>query len=289
MRHWLVIGLIMLPALVPRGLHGQADTTIYNAPTPGWVTPISLAAVNMLLSGVTAGITQELRGGSFKDGFTRGSFGGLFIYAGKRVAVEDFDGAGLLGRQINAVGTSIVRNASDGIGTFDRLVLPVGVARVYWQRGAPQPWHFKIDALALGWTVYGVVEPELELNFGRTLSAGTPVFQTRGKIISFDSDGHAGGIAEAGIIFLSDVPQWGDVFLEKAFAHERVHIMQLDQVFTTLNEPYDDYVLRRLPGGSAINRWIDINLSSELLNLLSGVIDRHRDRPWELEAIYLTR
>lgn len=285
----LTLAIFALAGWLPRALQAQADTTIYNAPTPSWVAPVSIVAANALLSGVTAGLTQELRGGSFQDGFTRGALGGLFIYAGKRVAVEDFAGAGLLGRQINSVGTSIVRNASDGIGTFRRLILPVGFTRIYWDRGADHAWQVKLDAVALGWTVYGVVEPELEFNAGRTLSAGTAVFQTNDRIINFGGSGHAGGIVQAGVVFLSDVRPWGDAFLEKAFAHERVHVLQLDQVFLTLNEPHDDRLLRWLPYGSRINRWLDINVSTEFLDLLSGAIDRHRDRPWELEAIYFTR
>ena len=289
MKRWLVAALLVGSCWWPRGLRAQADTTIYHAPTPSWVTPWSLTATNVLLSAVTAGVTQELRGGSFKDGFTRGALGGIFLYAGKRVAVEDFGGAGLLGRQLNAVGASLVRNASDGVGAFDRFVLPIGIARVYWQRGAQPGWQVKLDALAVGWTMYGVVESELDFNFHRTLSAGTPVFQTRGKVISFDADGHAGGIAQSGVVFLSDVRPWGNAFLEKAFAHERVHVLQLDQIFLTLNEPHDDRVLRWLPGGPAVNQWVDINVSTEFLNLLATMIDGYRDRPWELEAIYLTR
>jgi hypothetical protein len=44
-----------------------------------------------------------------------------------------------------------------------------------------------------------------------------------------------------------------------------------------------------LPGGDIVNRWVDINLSTELLRLLGRAGDRHHDRPWELEAIYFTR
>lgn len=273
----------------PVALHAQVDTTIYSAPTPGWVAPFSLTAANALINGLTAGIAQELRGGSFRDGFTRGALGGAIVYAGKRLAVEDFDGAGLLGREVAAVGGSIVRNASDGIGTFDRLVLPVGLARVYWQRGPQRSLQLKFDPVAIGWTIYGIVEPELEINFERTLSAGTPVFQTNDKIISVGDDNHAGGIAESGVIFLSNVSQWGDPFLQRAFAHERVHVLQTDNIFLNWIEPQDDRLLRLLPGGSAINRWMDVNVSTEIMRLLANAFDRHRDRPWEVEAIYLTR
>jgi hypothetical protein len=275
--------------LAPVTLHAQADTAIYSAPTPRWVAPLSLASANVLLSGITAGITQELKGGSFRDGFTRGALGGLVIYAGKRVAVESFSGAGLIGRQVNAVGTSIVRNAADGVGSLDRLVLPVGVTRVYWQRAPQSTWRVKLDAVALGWTIYGIVESELEMNVEESFSAGTPVFQTRDKIISFGENQHAGGVVEAGVVFLSDVRPWGDPFLQKAYAHERVHTLQMDQVFLNWIEPHDDRLLGLLPGGRTVSRWIDVNASAEIVRLLSRFFDNHGDRPWELEAIFLTR
>lgn len=273
---------------LPTAAHAQTDTASYSAPTPKWVGQFTTASANVLLSGGAAGIIQELRGGSFRDGFTRGALGGAVIYAAKRVVVEDFFGAGLIGRQIGGIGNSIVRNASDGIGTLDRVVLPVGIARVYWQRRAPQRWRAKLDAVAAGWTIYGVLEDELQFELDESISAGTPVFRTNAKVISL-GDSHAGGIVQAGVIFRSDVRAWGQVFLRRALAHERVHVLQMDQIFLTWNDPYDDVVLRKLPGGRALDKWVDVNLSTELLRLLAIPIDRHADRPWELEAIYLTR
>ena len=47
---------------------------------------------------------------------------------------------------------------------------------------------------------------------------------------------------QSGVVFLSDVKPWGDAFLKRTFAHELVHMNQLDQIFLTLNEPYDDWL-----------------------------------------------
>jgi hypothetical protein len=282
--------LLFVAALAfPAALQAQADTAFYSRRAPNWATHFSMASANALISGLTAGLQQELKGGSFRDGFTRGALGGLLIYGGKRVTAEHFSGAGFLGREVGAIGASMVHNASMGIGTFERVVLPVGITRVYWQRGANPGWQIKLDAVALGWTLYGIIEPELDFNAERTLSSGTPVFETNGKIIAFDDNAHAGGTVQTSVLFLSDVKQWGDEFLARTYAHERVHVNQLDQVFLTLNEPYDDWLLQKAPFGRQINRWIDINLSTEFVHLLSRAFDNHGDRPWELEAIYLTR
>lgn len=85
-----------------------------------------------MLGGLTAGIVQRLRGGSFSDGFARGAVGGAVAYAGRRIAAERFDGAGLLGRQVGAVGASVVRNASERRPSLERLFFPAGPLHVYW-------------------------------------------------------------------------------------------------------------------------------------------------------------
>ena len=283
--------LLLLGALlsVTRPLHGQTDTaSVVN--TPSWVGQFTVAGANALLSGVTAGVIQEIRGGSFSDGFTRGALGGVVIYAGKRIAMDRFAGAGLLGREVAAVGTSMVRNAADGVGLLDRVVLPVGPVRVHWQRAEPQPWRVKVDALALGWTLYGVVESELDFELRQSLSAGAVVFSTNNKVINFSGDDeHAAGIVEAGVIFRSDVRAWGQDALDRAFAHERMHVLQIDQLFLTLNDPHDDWLLRKLPAGEAVNRWVDLNVAEYLFTFLAGAIDEHSHRPWEMEAIHLAR
>jgi hypothetical protein len=276
-----------LACSLPRPLGAQVDSTFHET-TPRWVAHFTSASANMLLSALTAGVAQELKGGSFRDGFTRGALGGLIIYGGKRISIESFAGAGLIGREVASVGASVVRNAADGLGSFERLVLPVGVIRIYRHPKPGNKWQAKIDAVALGQTIYGVVERELVFDASKSFSSGMAVFRTRNRILDL-GDEHAAGVTNAGVIFLSDVPLWGQELLQRAFAHERVHSLQMDQLFLTLNDPYDDVLLRYLPLGDRVNRWVDINVTTEFLRLLNMAIDKHGDRPWELEAIYLTR
>ncbi len=269
--------------------HAQADTAGYSTPAPRWVAQFSALSANALLSGVTAGIIQEVRGGSFRDGFTRGALGGVVIYAGKRVAVQRFTTAGLLGREVAAAGASMVRNASDGIGTFDRFILPAGFLRVYWNRAQPGV-RVKLDVVAAGYVTYGIMEDELSFNVRESLSAGTAVFETDDKVITTRRDReHAAGVQAQGVIFRSDVAGWGEGFLKRALAHERVHVLQDDQLYITLNDRLDDWALGKLGPARAANRFIDIDLSTEFLRQLARYIPKHGDRPWELEAIYLTR
>lgn len=283
-----VVATVLLALFSARELSAQEDTLAYSARTPDWVGQFTTLSANAVLGGITAGIIQELRGGSFRDGFTRGALGGAIVYSGKRIAAERFAGAGLVGREVAAVGASVVRNASDGIGSFDRVILPAAFTRIYWNRAQRSVW-VKLDVVTAGYVVYAVLEDQLHFELGKSLSAGSPVFRTDNKLITYGSgEQHAAGVSRAGIVLRAEVPGWGDEFLDRAFAHERLHVLQDDQLFTTLNDHLDDWALSKA-GAGRVSRYLDVNVSSEVLRLLGRVIPNHADRPWEMEAIYLTR
>jgi hypothetical protein len=270
-------------------VHAQTDTLGYTTRTPTWVGHFTTLSANAVLGGLTGGIIQELRGGSFQNGFTRGALGGAVIYSGKRITAERFFGAGLIGREIAAVGASVVRNASDGIGSFDRLILPVGFMRVYWDR-AHSRFHAKVDVYSAGLVAYAIVEDNLELDARASFSSGAAVFRTDNEVIAFGTgEQHAAGVSRGGIVLRSYVPGWGKEFLDRALAHERVHVAQDDQLFITLNDRLDDWLFTKLGPARPLSRYIDLNGSSEFLRLVARAIPRHADRPWELEAIYLTK
>ncbi len=276
------------------------DTGAVIATAPHWVGEFTILSGNVLLSGVTAGVTQKLRGGSFRDGFMRGLAGGGVIYLGKRFAAERFSGAGLLGREVASVGTSMVRNAGAGVGLLDDVVLPIGLVRIYRERevvaadsgGAPPPprrrYRVRLDAVATGWALYAALQPRLHFDAGSSLSTGTLVFKTQNKVMA-SGDVHAAGFAKDGVVLLSDVPFWGSIFAERSLHHEMEHVLQEDQLFGTWLRPVQATALRRLPGGRKLDRWVDLNASNELLDLLSNFISNHDVRPWELEADYLAK
>jgi hypothetical protein len=259
---------------------------------PRWTGNLAVLGANGLLGGVTAGIARRISGGSFRDGFTRGFLGGTLIYGGKKIAAERFAGAGLLGRQVASVGASVVDNAAAGRGTFDRILLPVWIGRLYIEAGGEGVGRRvtpRLDLMATLWTIQGLAEKELRLDVGGTLSAGTPVFRTDNRIIDLGGGGRASGITAAGVIFLSDVPAYGEFWYPRVFAHERVHTLQMDQMFVQWTRPIERAAAGAIPGGERLLRYVDLNLSTELLRLLTVPFPEHRDRPWELEAMFLAR
>ena len=251
---------------------------------------VLLLGGNALLGGVSAGIVHRLRGGSFGDAFLKGVAGGAVIYGGKRIAVERFGGAGLVGREVASVGASMVRNAAEGRGALELVVLPVGPVRLYLQNAQPHV-RVRADLTATAWLLYAITEPELGFDFAMSVSAGTPVFTTANRTIL---SGHQGedealGVMEGGLLFLSDVPAFGRENYRRVFEHERIHVLQADQIFLTMTGPAEDRALRAIPGLRRLAPYIDINLSTHLMRALNDAIPAYLDRPWETEAIFMSR
>jgi hypothetical protein len=280
---------------LPNLLSGQVnetvsrDTIIYGVSAPRWAGHLTTVSANVMLGALTAGLLQELRGGSFKDGFTRGALGGVFTYTGKRIASQRFDGAGLMGREVAAIGSSVIRNASEAKPTFERLMFPIGPLRLQVTPRTRQ-LDASLDVLGAAWIVWGIAESELDLKLSESLSTGTAVFRTNNKLIVHKSARlHGGGFTPASLILLSHVPAWGSVFLDRVAAHERIHVLQEDQLLHTWLDPGEAWLLDKLPFGKRITRRLDFNWSGELLGMLSLLFDGYKDRPWELEAIYFSR
>ncbi|MEO5510667.1 MAG: hypothetical protein ABIV28_04205 [Longimicrobiales bacterium] len=274
-----------VPAPVPPEVARSCDQKY-----PRWTGEAASFGVNALLGGVSAGVLRELRGGSFRDGFFRGAVGGSVIYVSKRVAASEFDGAGLVGRELGSVGGSVVRNAGEGRGMFSQLVFPVGIARLYVNTERKSV-RFVPDMTAIGWTISGIVENELRLDWSESLSAGTPVFLADNRILILDNDSaHVGGLTSSGVIFLANVAAFGKDVARINLKHERVHVVQEDQVFQTITDPFEDWAMSKVPHvGNFLVRRIDINLASELFGVLGNQLPKFLDRPWETEAIFRAR
>jgi hypothetical protein len=257
---------------------------------PSWVGTLTTAGGNVLLGALTGGISQKLHGRSFKDGFTRGALGGLVTYGGKRITAARFAGAGLLGRELGAVGSSMVRNAGEAQPIFERLILPFGPLRFYATPRSLRATRVRVDVFSLGWTIYAIAEPKLSFDAAQSLSAGGPVFRTHNRYLRFKGDSlDAGGVAAAGVLLIGDIPALGRTNLLRIIAHERVHTVQQDAIFTTIIDPLQAELLPRLPFGATTNRFVDLNFSTDIMSQLARFIPRHDARPWELEAEYLAR
>ena len=238
---------------------------------------VSIGA-NVALGGLTGGIGEGLRGGSFWRGFARGAAGGGLVFAGKQVTAARFTGAGLLGRELAAVGGSMVNDAAAGRPPLSRVVLPLGPVRVYAQPGAAEPLRVKVDLAGMVGIGYAATRPGARLDLVESLSAGAPVFEV---------DDVVGQRAAhlAGVIMTTRHDLESDQRL--AVAHERVHMAQYDFAFLAWSQPAEQWVADQDATLRGIHRYVDIGANAALfggLNLLfaSG------QSPWEQEAHLLS-
>ena len=286
---WAVPGAEALGAQEPC-FRGSVD---YDGPcyfdAPRWVGEFASLGANGLLGALTAGLSRHLGGGSFRDGFVEGALGGSIVYAGKRTAAESFAGAGLIGRSVAAVGSSSVRNASRGAPLFSRLTLPLGPLWMEFE-SSTRDVSTRLDPVALGWMVYGITEPELELDWSGTFSDGTPVFKTHNKVLKLGGDTiYVAGVTNAGIVYSADVPAFGPGHARRHRAHEQVHVIQEDQLAIMWTDPLVRWAMGRAARLRRLRSGLAVNLSTEILRLLGHAVPEHGDRPWEVEAFFFAR
>jgi hypothetical protein len=257
---------------------------------PAWVGVFTVLSANAVLGGLSAGVVRRMRGGSFEEAFVRGMLGGAVTYGGKRVAVEHFDGAGLIGRQIAAVGSSMSRNAADGHALLERVLLPVGPVHLYVEPGSEHPVRARVDLNALLVTGYGLNHGELRFDASRSLSAGAPVFLARERVLRTGRDTiNADGTVIENVIVLSEIP-WRDPSRgREVFGHERIHVLQRDHVFIMWSGPAMRRAMERIPGAPVVGRWVDLHPTDLVFSGLRVFFPEYERRPWEMEADLLMK
>lgn len=242
----------------------------------GFQREIATAGANALLGGATAALLRIVRGEPALGAFWRGAVGGGVAYAGKRVAVEEFYGAGLVGREVASVGGSMVRNASLGWGLFEEIVLPVGPVRLYVSADNGVVPRVDLSTLIVSGAFMATYNARLDL--AASLSSGALIFR---------GDSPMPGMTSAGAtVAWSDMPASEG---PRLMAHERVHIVQYDQMFLTWGEQLERWAVRKAPLSDRLANHLDLGLTA--VGLRSGLalaLDYHA-RPWESEAYFLAQ
>jgi hypothetical protein len=249
---------------------------------------VAFLSSNALLGGLTAGILQKLDGGAFRDGFTRGALGGAVTYAGRRVSAEHFYGAGLLGRQVSALGATVVRNAGEGRPGLERLVVPVGPVRLHIDRSDGFQLFPRVALRDLVWTMSFILHSETEFDWSASFSAGAPVFNSPLRsFVSRDGD-EVDGVQSGGVIGLSDV---SDEKRRTAFAHERIHVLQNDFALLVWSDPVERRILERPGWVRDLTRYFEPGVAFPAVRgAVFEIFDvEHADQPGEIEAKFLDR
>jgi hypothetical protein len=283
----LVLMLVLLVA-VPRASYAQAGcsraTCAQGVNVPAHPVPagggsrLEVLGLNLAMGAATAAVVAVVRRRPVAKAAAIGALGGSVTYMGKRLAAQKFDGAGLLGRQVGAVGASITRDAVEGHAPFRRAVLPLGVVRLHLDANAEDRVRVRADLASIVASLAALAQGG-ELDVNRSLSSGTPVLN-----VSRDSN-QWNGIHLAGVIWLRD--DLGHLNARQTVSHEMVHVVQHDASFIAWAEPLERATFGRIPGFRFAHRWTDFGLQVPVRALGNSVLT-YEERPWEWEARVLS-
>lgn len=147
---------------------------------------------NSLLQGVIAGIGGVQNGSSFWRSFYQGAIGGAFVGAGKCMVAQDSNNA-WPAKFTNALGSSIVHNASNGESSLKSFGIDYGPVFLNWEKGKG------LESYILPYSTVNFLDGMVnyQLNVSDSLEYGTPVF-------SGNLEGFAEGATGANIVFLKE-------------------------------------------------------------------------------------
>jgi hypothetical protein len=241
-------------------------------------------AVNGALGGFSAAMYALARGKNPWRAALMGFGGGVTLGAGKQVAGQRFDGAGLVGRQLAALGTSVVRSASEDTVV---VMVPMGPMTLEIRPSAVDRVRPRVNLVGTASVLYYVVRSDTRIDVRATLSAGAPVFRFPTETVS-TRDGIIFGRMDFGTIVLGAPPLILDAQRRMTLPHESIHIVQYDFLEQALSLPPERAILRKIGVGEGFLRHVDLGAISVML---AGVLQMHmdyEDRPWEREAVILT-
>lgn len=225
----LVLGLA---SLIPRPALAQELDPL----DPGRPAGPEAAAAHALGGGLTAAATAWIGGRPVGQGFLEGMLGGLLAYAGKKVAAGRSTAAGLVGRQIGALGGNFVVNAGRDANLLADLWLPAGPVWVRVSGGTSAP-RARLD---LPGAVLGLImwtRPGYDLDPVASLRNGTLLFQSQKCGVDIFGDG-VSGFAVAGVVAVSE--QCGPA---RVVTHEMIHILQQDFLLLTVSRPVERWAI----------------------------------------------
>jgi hypothetical protein len=239
---------------------------------------VSDLAANAAIGAVLAAARSLFGAHQFARSLALGTLGGAIQGAGRQVAAGRSTASGLVGRELSALGISLTYSAgSDSLVLIAPLWLVTFEVRPHLAdhniRARVNLMDFAFVALAL--------EDGRSLDVASSLSAGAPVFT---RAIA-PTDGEV-GYTRMGIIFLNNgVPS---ALRREALSHEAVHLLQWDAYDQLAAFPIERKLVRSVPGGKSLSRFLDIGVLSPVSALLIAQQIRYERQPWEREAYLLT-
>lgn len=279
---WVVSTLVAL-LLCNTALAAQDCTDRFTCPTPppegGRTGDHMLAAgLNALIGGLAGGGIAILSDRPIGRAIVGGAAGGALGYGGKVIAVEQWQGAGFVGRQLGALGASLISNAAEGERPFERILMPVGPTYFVIHPSGRQV-HLKVDVPSVLHVAYASVHPSMQMDWNSTLSSGVPVF-----VDSRTARGHGRYLFGTIVLVQPTGHELGGAHTSRVLRHERVHALQHDFSTIVLNGRLDRLLI---PGADRFERHAVLRTDFLIWGGLALILPVD-SQPWEREAYFLT-
>lgn len=140
------------------------------------VSRAKVAAVNVAIGGITAGVLQVRHGGSFWKGMLKGAGGGALVFAGKCTIAQKKTAGNWIGRGTVFLGSSMIANASDNRPVLQHLFGSFGP--LYFERDNNQhKQRIKLNLTASLVTAYFATRPNSSFQGRTSMNHAAFVFQ----------------------------------------------------------------------------------------------------------------
>lgn len=238
---------------------------------------VSNLAANAAIGAVLAAARQVFGRHQFMRPIVLGALGGAIQGAGRQVAAGRSTASGLIGRQVSALGISATYSAG-----ADSLVLIAPVWLITFEVRPQQQNRFRarVNLMDFAFVTSALIEGR-SLDVGSSLVAGAPVF-TR----PFARTDVELGYTRMGVIFLMNGTP--PALRREVLSHEAVHLLQWDAYNQLVANPIERTLVRSVPGGRSLSRFLDLGVLSPTSALLLAQQIPYDRQPWEREAYLLT-
>ena len=251
---------------------------------PRRVSDPQVLAVNVLLGGLTAASWRAATHKSIWRGFARGAAAGAGVYVGKKLIGTGEPAGWWGGRQVAALASSEIVNAAKTLPFLETAVLPLGPIRIHIDR-SKHSVSPRIDLLSSVSTIVIAARHDSRFAWRESFATGAPVF------LRPEVSNQVGNYA-AGVVSLSELVPDGEFppleTKRAVISHEMVHAAQYDFFFTAWSDALQQALARKLPVANGISRFVDLNFLLPVEVVANSAI-RYKDRPWEIEAVSLTK
>jgi hypothetical protein len=189
-------------------------------------------------------------------------------------------------RQSSGLGRKQTRPYADSTSDDPRqhFLAPAGPLLLEVRPGARQRVRARVNLVDVATIVAALSDGHSTFDLASSLSVGAPVFLCPRTAMPLGYD--ESGFTQVGTIFLAhDIP---GAFRNEVLRHEGVHVLQWDAYNQLVAFTIERAIVRRLPGGSMLQRVADVGVLAPASAYLLARQIPYDQQPWEREAYLLT-